>query len=62
MSNEPVRIECNDELKPLGELLVTVKRTGDFVVHGRFELPMPKVEIEGVGVLSFPVPRRRSRR
>ena len=56
MANNPIDIEYNVELKPLEELLSGVKRTGDFFVHGALELPMPKVEIEGVGVLSFPVP------
>lgn len=56
MANEHVNINYNDELKPLEVVLAEVKRAGDFVVHGRLELPMPKVEIDGVGVLSFPVP------
>ena len=37
-------------------LLEGVKRAGDFFVSGALEIPMPKVEVEGVGVLSFPVP------
>ncbi len=56
MAHERVHIDYNDELKPLEEVLATVKRAGEFVTHGTAELPMPKVEIEGVGVLSFPVP------
>lgn len=56
MANERVNIDYNDELKPLEEVLATVKRAGDFVAHGTLELAMPKVEVEGVGVLSFPVP------
>jgi hypothetical protein len=56
MSDDHVTIKYNDELKPLEKVLAGVKRAGDFVVHGTFELPMPKVEVEGVGVLSFPVP------
>ena len=56
MSDDRVSIHYNDELKPLEKVLAGVKRAGDFVVHGRLELQMPKVEIEGVGVLSFPVP------
>ena len=56
MSNERISIEYNDALKPLEAVLAGVKRAGDFLVHGTFELPMPKVEVEDVGVLSFPVP------
>lgn len=56
MPDNRVSIQYNDELKPLETVLAGVKRAGDFVVHGALELPMPKVEVEGVGVLSFPVP------
>lgn len=56
MSNDRVSIDYNADLNPLELLLAAVKRTGDFVAHGTLELPMPKVEVEGVGVLSFPVP------
>ena len=56
MANEPIDIEYNEELEPLEQVLAGVKRTGDFFVHGALELPMPKVEIDGVGGLSFPVP------
>ena len=31
-------------------------RPGDFCVHGRTFVPMPMVTVEGVGLLSFPVP------
>ena len=40
---------------PLADLLLTVKRPGDFCAHGRMFLPMPTLEVEGVGLLSFPV-------
>jgi hypothetical protein len=56
MAGDSVRVEYNHELKPLEELLSGVERAGDFFVHGAVEIPMPKLEIEGVGVLSFPVP------
>ncbi len=57
MSDVPVRIEYNQDLQPLEELLGGVQRAGDFFVHGAVEIPLPKVEVEAVGVLSFPVPR-----
>ena len=56
MADDSIRVEYNQDLKPLEELLSGVKRAGDFFVSGAAEIPMPKVEVEGVGVLSFPVP------
>ncbi len=56
MAEDSIRVEYNQDLKPLEELLSGVKRAGDFQVSGAVEIPMPKVEIEGLGVLSFPVP------
>ena len=55
MAAASIRIEYNQDLKPLEELLEGVERAGDFFANGTVEIPMPKVEIEGVGVLSFPV-------
>jgi hypothetical protein len=56
MANTPVKVEYNQSLKPLEDLLSKVKRPGDFFVTGSLEAPMPTVEVGGVGVLSFPVP------
>ncbi len=42
--------------KELESLLARVERPGDFYVNGALEVPLPRVEIHGVGVLSFPVP------
>jgi len=56
MADDSIRIEYNQELRPLEELLEGVERAGDFFVNGTVEIPLPKVEIAGVGVLSFPVP------
>ena len=33
-----------------------VARPGGFCTHGRVFVPMPILEVEGVGILSFPVP------
>lgn len=55
MADDSIRIEYNKNLEPLEELLEGVERAGDFFVAGSAEIPMPKMEIEGVGVLSFPV-------
>ena len=48
-------IEYADE-EELEELLQSVARPGGFCTHGRVFVPMPILEVEGVGVLSFPVP------
>lgn len=51
-----IEIEYNRELKPLEAVLSDVKHPGDFFVCGAIEIPMPRVEVEGAGTLSFPVP------
>ena len=51
-----IEIEYNQELKPLESVLSRVKQPGDFFVCGVIEIPMPRVEVEGAGTLSFPVP------
>ena len=51
-----IEIEYNQELKPLEAVLSGVKQPGDFFVCGTIEMPMPRVEVEGAGTLSFPVP------
>jgi hypothetical protein len=53
---EHIEIEYNRNLKPLEALLSRVRQPGDFFVSGTVEMPMPRVEVEGAGVLSFPVP------
>ena len=62
MSDVPVQIEYNQDLAPLEELLRAVRRPGDFFVSGALALPMPRLEIEGAGVISFPVPEEQARR
>jgi hypothetical protein len=51
-----IELEYNRDLKPLEATLSGVKQPGDFFVCGATEMPMPRVDIEGVGTLSFPVP------
>src|SRR5690349_13221419 len=51
-----IDIGYNQELRPLEAVLAGVKQPGDFFVCGAMEMPMPWVEIEGAGTLSFPVP------
>ena len=43
------------------KLLLSVERPGDFCTHGRLLAPMPRLEVEGAGALSFPVPEAQVR-
>lgn len=56
MPDDSISVPYNRDLKPLEELLSGVRRPGDFFVPGSIETPMPRGEVEGVGLLSFPVP------
>ena len=47
-------IEYNEGLKPLEVLLGD--RSGDYCTHGSLCVPMPLLQVEGVGTISFPVP------
>jgi hypothetical protein len=51
-----IEIEYNQELKPLEAVLSDVKHPGDFFACAAIEIAMPRVEVEGAGTLSFPVP------
>ena len=42
--------------QPLERLIESVNRPGEFCTHGRLFVPMPRLEVDGVGMLSFPVP------
>ena len=45
----------------LEKLLLSIDRPGDFCAHGRLLAPMPRLEVEGAGALSFPVPEAQVR-
>ena len=49
-------IEYALDWQQLENLLQSVDRPGGFCTHGREFVPMPTLEVEGVGMLSFPVP------
>jgi hypothetical protein len=53
--NTQIKVPYNRDLKALEDVLATVQRPGDFFVHGALETPMPRVEIDGLGVISFPI-------
>jgi len=50
-----IKVPYNRDLKALEDVLAAVRRPGDFFVRGALETPMPRVEIDGVGVISFPI-------
>ncbi len=43
------------------KLLQSVDRPGDFCTHGRLLAPMPRLEVQGAGALSFPIPEAQIR-
>ena len=45
----------------LESLLRSIDRPGDFCAHGRLLAPMPRLEVEGIGMVSFPVPETQAR-
>lgn len=54
---EFIEVEYNRELHELEAVLSDVNRPGDFFAAGTIEIPMPRVEVQGAGELSFPIPR-----
>ena len=56
MANDRIAVPYNDRLTRLETLLAGVKRAGDFFVQGSLDAPILRADIDGVGVLSFPVP------
>lgn len=56
MAEDRISVPYNRNLGKLEALLAGVKQPGDFCVQGAIEAPVPRLEVEGVGVISFPVP------
>jgi hypothetical protein len=56
MANDRIAVPYNHKLKRFEALLAGVERAGSFFVQGSLDAPIPRIEVEGVGVLSFPVP------
>ncbi|MGH9162146.1 MAG: 2OG-Fe(II) oxygenase [Vicinamibacteraceae bacterium] len=56
MADDGIAVPYNLQLTPLEAVLSGVRRPGDFFVHGAHDTAMPRVEVDGVRVLSFPVP------
>jgi 2OG-Fe(II) oxygenase superfamily len=51
-----IEIEYNLSLQLLEDLLSKVSKPGEFFMEGSREVPMPTITVNGVGVLSFPIP------
>ena len=62
MAGDRIAVPYNHKLKRLEALLAGVERAGDFFVQGSLDAPIPRVEIDGIGVLSFRSRPRRLRR
>lgn len=62
MANPPIKVEYNKDLGKLAKLLGKAQRKGDFATSGRIDIPMPRLEIQGAGVVSFPLPAEQARR
>ena len=50
-----VDVAYNEDQAPLEALLRAIDRPGDYCAQGRLFVPMPLVEVEGAGPLSFPI-------
>ncbi len=51
-----VGIEYHPGQSALGELLQSIDRPGEYCTHGRLAVPLPRLEVAGAGLISFPVP------
>ncbi len=61
MNDVQIEVPYNHDLEALENVLAGVQRPGSFFVQGALNAPMPRVDVEGIGVLSFPVPEAQSR-
>lgn len=58
MDSNSTQKNFNSELEPLIE---SIGRPGEYCAQGRLTCPMPRLEIDGIGMLSFPVPEFQAR-
>lgn len=61
MADSGIAVPYNKRLKRLDELLARVRRPGGFFVRGLIECPLPRLEIERLGTVSFPVPQQQAK-
>ena len=55
MTEQNITVSYNKQLRGFGELLAGIRQSGDFFASGLIESPMPKLEIDGIGTISFPI-------
>ena len=56
-----VDVAYNEDQAPLEALLRSIDRPGNYCTQGRLFVPMPRVEVEGAGSLSFPITTQQAR-
>ena len=56
MPDTPFEIEYNQNHQQLTDLIESIDRPGNYVHSGEQVCPLPRVEIQGVGTLAFPLP------
>ena len=56
-----VDVAYNEDQAPLEALLRSIDRPGNYCTQGRLFVPMPLVEVEGAGSISFPITTQQSR-
>ncbi len=57
MENDRIFVPYNLTLGTLEKTLAGVKKPGDYFVQGFKAAPIPRLEVNGVGLISFPVPK-----
>lgn len=62
MSREPIKIEYGTGMAALEKVLAAVTRPGAFFAHGREEVALPRLVVDGLGQVSFPVPAAQARK
>lgn len=50
-----IQVEYNQDMSGLEEVLASVSRPGSFCCHGETVVPLPRIEIKGMGPLAFPL-------
>jgi len=61
MPENTVMQTSQPEWSALATLLAAIQRPGDYFTSGRIETPMPSLQVDGVGRISFPVPTIQAR-
>lgn len=56
MSNTPIDVPYYCGPQKLQDILAAVRRPGDYFVRGSLDAPMPRIDVDDIGTLSFPLP------